>query len=73
MVLGIIARSCATVNQTDLTNRAGSFDDTDILIRLIEMSAHRPEFKDYVIGPNAARVLRHATQSVFVARDRGSV
>ena len=36
---------------------------------LIVMSSHRPEMKDYLIGPNAARVMRHATQSVFVVRD----
>jgi nucleotide-binding universal stress UspA family protein len=42
-------------------------------VDLIVMSSHRPELKDYLIGPNAARVVRHATQSVFVVRDRGSV
>lgn len=36
---------------------------------LIVMTSHRPELKDYLIGPNAARVMRHATQSVFVVRD----
>lgn len=36
---------------------------------LIVMTSHRPELKDYLIGPNAARVVRHATQSVFVVRD----
>ena len=35
----------------------------------IVMSAHRPELKDYLLGPNAARVVRHAKQSVFVIRD----
>lgn len=35
----------------------------------IIMSAHRPELKDYLLGPNAARVVRHAKQSVFVVRD----
>ncbi|WP_425040489.1 universal stress protein [Primorskyibacter sp. S187A] len=34
----------------------------------IFVGAHRPELKDYLIGPNAARVARHATQSVFVIR-----
>jgi len=38
-------------------------------IDLIVMTSHRPELKDYLIGPNAARVMRHATQSVFVVRD----
>lgn len=36
---------------------------------LIVLSSHRPEMKDYLIGPNAMRVVRHATQSVFVVRD----
>jgi nucleotide-binding universal stress UspA family protein len=36
---------------------------------LIVMGAHRPELKDYLLGPNAARVVRHATCSVLVVRD----
>jgi nucleotide-binding universal stress UspA family protein len=36
---------------------------------LIVISSHRPEMRDYLIGPNAARVVRHAKQSVFVVRD----
>ena len=36
---------------------------------LIILSSHRPETKDYLLGPNAARVVRHANQSVFVVRD----
>jgi len=35
---------------------------------LIVLSSHRPETKDYLLGPNAARIVRHATQSVFVMR-----
>lgn len=35
----------------------------------IVISAHRPELRDYLLGPNAARVVRHADQSVFVIRD----
>lgn len=35
---------------------------------LIIMSSGRPELKDYLIGPNAARVMRHAAQSVFIVR-----
>lgn len=34
----------------------------------IVMASHRPDLSDYLIGPNAARVVRHATQSVFVVR-----
>lgn len=35
---------------------------------LIVMSAHRPELKDYLLGPNAARVVRHSDKSVLVVR-----
>jgi len=36
---------------------------------LIVLTSHRPETKDYLLGPNAARVVRHAKQSVFVIRE----
>lgn len=35
---------------------------------LIIIAAHRPELKDYLLGPNAARVVRHAECSVLVVR-----
>ncbi|MCI4666391.1 MAG: universal stress protein [Neomegalonema sp.] len=35
----------------------------------IVLAAHRPGFKDYLLGSNAARVVRHAKQSVIVVRD----
>ena len=35
---------------------------------LIVIAAQRPALKDYLLGPNAARVVRHAPQSVFVVR-----
>ncbi|WP_349369329.1 universal stress protein [Salinarimonas sp.] len=35
---------------------------------LVVMSAHRPELEDYLLGPNAARVVRHAKTSVLVVR-----
>ncbi|WP_165390283.1 universal stress protein [Thalassococcus sp. S3] len=35
----------------------------------IVMAAHRPSLSDYLIGPNTARVVRHATCSVQVVRD----
>lgn len=48
----------------------------DLIIRIaddlgastIVVGAHRPELRDYLVGPNAARVVRHAKQSVFVVR-----
>lgn len=35
----------------------------------VVMAAHRPELKDYLLGPNAARVARHAPCSVMVVRE----
>ena len=37
---------------------------------LIIMSAHRPELKDYLLGPNAAKVVRHSDRSVLVVREK---
>jgi nucleotide-binding universal stress UspA family protein len=36
---------------------------------LIVMGSHRPELSDYLLGPNAARVVRHADCSVMVVRE----
>ena len=38
-------------------------------IDMVVMSSHRPELQDYLLGPNAARVVRHAKCSVMVVRD----
>jgi len=35
---------------------------------LIVVGSHRPAMKDYLLGTNAARVVRHARCSVLVAR-----
>jgi len=35
---------------------------------LIVIGAHKPDFKDYLLGPNASRVVRHSTVSVYVVR-----
>ncbi len=37
-------------------------------VDLIVMGSHRPELRDYLLGPNASRVVRHATNSVYVVR-----
>ncbi len=37
-------------------------------VDVIVIGSHRPELKDYLLGPNAARVVRHARQSVYVVR-----
>lgn len=39
--------------------------DSDTIV----IGAHKPDFKDYLLGPNAARVVRHSMRSVFVVRD----
>lgn len=36
---------------------------------LIVLGSHRPELKDYLIGSNAARIVRHARCSVLVVRE----
>ena len=41
-------------------------------IDLIVMASHRPGVRDYLIGPNAAHVARHAPCSVLVLRDPAS-
>ena len=35
---------------------------------LIVLASHRPELKDYLLGANASRVVRHAPCSVMVVR-----
>ncbi len=35
---------------------------------LIVIGAQKPDFKDYLLGPNASRVVRHSTCSVLVVR-----
>lgn len=37
-------------------------------VDMIVMASHRPGMQDYLLGPNAARVVRHARQSVTVIR-----
>ncbi len=39
--------------------------DADLII----MGAHRPDLKDYLLGPNAARVVRHSDKTVLVVRE----
>lgn len=38
-------------------------------VDLILIGAHRPELKDYLLGSNAARLVRHSAKSVLVLRD----
>ena len=41
----------------------------EVSVDLVVMGSHRPNMEDYLIGPNAARVVRHANCSVLVVRD----
>ena len=38
-------------------------------IDLIVVGTHKPELKDFLLGPNAAQIVRHATCSVWVVRE----
>lgn len=40
----------------------------EIKASLIVIAAHRPELKDFLLGPNASRVVRHFDGSVLVVR-----
>ena len=44
--------------------KAASLGGADLIV----IGAHRPDFKDYLLGPNASRVVRHSDCSVFVVR-----
>ncbi|MCK0142862.1 universal stress protein [Aliiroseovarius sp. F20344] len=44
--------------------RAAELNKADLIV----IGAHRPDLKDYLLGPNAARVVRHSTASVYVVR-----
>ena len=44
---------------------AADANDCDLIV----LASHRPENKDFLLGPNAARVMRHAKQSVYVVRE----
>ena len=41
----------------------------DVDADLIVVGAHRPDLKDYLLGPNAGKIVNHATCSVLVVRD----
>jgi universal stress protein F len=60
--------------EPDLDVRVGSIGAgilaaaTERDVDLIVMASHRPEMRDYLIGPNAAHVAQHARCSVLVLR-----
>jgi nucleotide-binding universal stress UspA family protein len=41
----------------------------DFKADLIVVGAHKPEFSDYLLGPNAGQIVHHAKCSVLVARE----
>ena len=41
---------------------------TDVKADLIVIGASKPDLKDYLLGPNASRVARHAEVSVYIVR-----
>ena len=45
--------------------KAGNEVSADLVI----VAAHRPSLKDYLLGPNASRVVRHFKRSVLVVRE----
>ncbi len=59
---GVIAKHGTVYEQVVQTSEEMGID-------LIVMAAHRPSLKDYLIGPNTARVARHANCSVQIVRD----
>jgi nucleotide-binding universal stress UspA family protein len=47
-------------------------DATEHGADLIMMRSHRPKFSTYLLGSNAAHIVRHAPCSVFVVREGGA-
>ncbi|MFK7939334.1 MAG: universal stress protein [Roseovarius sp.] len=54
----------STGNAYEEILKTASADKADLIV----IGAHKPDFKDYLLGPNAARVVRHSTCSVYVVR-----
>lgn len=54
----------ATGNAYDEILRVAETDGAGLIV----IGAHKPDFKDYLLGPNAARVVRHSKCSVYVVR-----
>jgi len=75
-----LAESVREVNAHDLdpklvvTHGVSIYDQILVLAQeigadLIVVGSHRPAMKDYLLGTNASRVVRHARCSVLVARE----
>jgi universal stress protein F len=66
--------SQAAVSATPHTLMGTVYDRVIVLaeeldVALIVLGAHRPELRDYLLGSNAARLVRHSNRSVLVLRD----
>ena len=62
-----VATQCIVVTGTVYEEILKSAKDTDC--DLVVMASHRPGLEQYLLGPNAAKVVRHAVCSVYVVRD----
>lgn len=60
-----VQRHVATGRVYETILRTADAVDADLIV----IAAKRPDMSDFLLGPNAARVVRHAKQSVFVVRD----
>lgn len=63
----------ANVNVRHIVSTGNAYDEVlkvakEAKSSLIVVGAHKPDFKDYLLGPNAARIVRHSTCSVYVVR-----
>ena len=58
------SRTCVSVASDMKSLTAARDRDVDLIV----MASHRPEMLDYLIGPNAAHVARHAACSVLILR-----
>lgn len=54
----------ATGNAYEKILQTADKDGADLIV----IGAHKPDFTDFLLGPNAARVVRHSKCSVFVVR-----
>ncbi|WP_350333670.1 universal stress protein [Coralliovum pocilloporae] len=54
----------ATGNAYEEILRTADADGAELIV----IGAHKPNFRDFLLGPNAARVVRHSNCSVYVVR-----
>ena len=54
-----------TIYEEIIDTRAKLGDACDLIV----MASHRPQLADYLLGPNASRVVRHANVTVMVVRE----